>query len=369
LLTVKDPTGNVVHGNEYDEEGRVVGQRDALGHLTQILSSSTALTEAITNPRGYTTTYRYNEDGLLVEERNALGGVTTYEYDDNWNVYKVTDPLGRIAQSQFDKKGQLTEFTNPLGDKTRINRTESYSGKNLLLSRSLELTDVMGNKLTELVDYHRQLLTIKSPQGNTTTMKWSPNGSPLWSVDGEGSVTQYSHSRNGYLSGIQPIETVESSIIPSPLYQIERSADGKVLEEKLNGQGVRIEYDSYGRPVRQVDAEGKVSSVAYDTRGQIKTLKDQTGNETYFERDAQGRVVEEKDGRGKSILIEYDSNGNVKKKIDRLGRTTLYEYDELDRRVRETWVGPNGVENQIRTSYDAVGRVIEESDKEGFYRY
>ena len=83
------------------------------------------------------------------------------------------------------------------------------------------------------------------------------------------------------------------------------------------------------------------------------------GNRTNFIYDACDRLTREIDPLGRATAYEYDLVHNVTGMRDRENRRIEYEYDELDRRMRETWIGTSQV---IDYTYDKASRLTSVSD-------
>ena len=124
--------------------------------------------------------------------------------------------------------------------------------------------------------------------------------------------------------------------------------------------------------IKQIDAEGKEVNYQYDLDGRQTKVIDGNGNETVteyndaasgscsscsgtngegqpsktiyptytqeYKYDSRGRKTEEKDvlsaTEAYSTQFSYDSVGNLIAQTDKENRTTTYQYDELGRRVK-----------------------------------
>lgn len=58
---------------------------------------------ALSDQRGNTTTFSYDELDRVIARRDPLGFATTYEYDPEGNVIATVDRLGRRTTINYDK--------------------------------------------------------------------------------------------------------------------------------------------------------------------------------------------------------------------------------------------------------------------------
>ncbi|MGV9341403.1 hypothetical protein [Streptomyces sp. NPDC003688] len=105
----------------YDHRGRVVRTEGVDGILSGTLTyDDTARTTAYTDSQGHTSGHRYNDNGLVMEETDALGHVTRTEWDEQGDKpLTVTDALGHITRYVYDGAGNPAELVLPDGSVTR----------------------------------------------------------------------------------------------------------------------------------------------------------------------------------------------------------------------------------------------------------
>lgn len=127
-------------------------------------------------------------------------------------------------------------------------------------------------------------------------------------------------------------------------------------------------YDSRGRKVREIDADGKITLYEYDIVNNLIGISDRNRNRTSFKYDDLDRQVQMTDARNEIMRYEYDKVGNNTADIDRLGRRTEYEYDNRNRLVKET----DAINTQIadplqrkstRYTYDDFGNMLTSTDE------
>jgi len=130
-----------------------------------------------------------------------------------------------------------------------------------------------------------------------------------------------------------------------------------------------MEYDARGRVVRQINAEGGVTSFTYTDAGQLKTLTDPVGNTTSYEYDDQNRPVKETNELGKSRLFEYLAGKMMAKKTDRNGRVIMFEHDDFSRVVAEKWFEADKVVKTLAFEYNALGHLTKVDDGTAVFDY
>ena len=350
LLTITDPAGVVVLRSEYNAAGRLVRQFDALGNAIAIAVDPGANTQAVTDRRGFTTTYRFDANGNLAQMTDALGGIKSFEYDANFNVVSETDALGRVTRSEFDARSnlvreldpaggqrllsfnpqsQITALTNPLGQTTNF----SYSNTGNLT----RVTDPSGRQNQLAYDSTGGMTGFIDALNNRIGIDYDAAGRPNRLVDALGKAVAITYNADG-----KPVAT--SRVKTNP----DTGAQSTVLTQ--------YEYDALGRPTRVTDAEGRVATTVWNRWNKPERFTDRRGSVFNFEYDAQGQLTRIQYPDSTETVYVYDSEGNKLTETDRTGRITAWEYDALGR-VTAT-VYPGGARST--TEYDAVGNPVRE---------
>lgn len=175
----------------------------------------------------------------------------------------------------------------------------------------------------------------------TTEYRYDANGNISHVIDPIGRVTTYTY--DGYDRNISRTDPL------GRISYISYDSRDRVVKQTLSASGVlvsevRYEYDSVGRPTRQMNMRiegGSVQSsghrearISYDTAGRILTTQ-----------DALGRVT----SRG------YDSLGRLTLTTDPLGGQSRTTYDRRDLPVStELLTSTGGVRAKTTMSYDSV---------------
>jgi RHS repeat-associated protein len=113
-----------------------------------------------------------------------------------------------------------------------------------------------------------------------------------------------------------------------------------------------------GNPLTITDADGKVTTFTYDTRGLLLTSKDALNQTTTFTYNAQGRLLTTTDPLNRTTTLTYDQAGNVATSKDALDRITTFEYDTKNRlkKVIDPLLG------ETIYTYDANGNLLTVKD-------
>jgi RHS repeat-associated protein len=229
---------------------------------------------------------------------DPAGNRTTIEYDLVWNKpTKIIDALGNVTDMTYDTNRNLIQLRTPSSQLTTIDYNQ--------YGQPISVTDPMGNTVTAEYDGYGNLLKTTDPLGNSATMKYDSLSRLIESTDARGRKTTYTYDLMNRL---------------------------KEVKDSLNGI-TKFDYDLNGNLLSVTDAKGQAISYTYNSKDKVVTTRDQLGRiETY----------------------QYDYNGNLLKMTDRKGQVTNSTYDKFDRLTRIDYGDGSYTEN----TYDAVRRLI-----------
>lgn len=378
LETVTDPAGGVTRYS-YDSAGRILTITDARGitYLTneyaplgaeqvvkrQIqadggvwdfryltvpalgLTGVFARTGAtITDPRGNTTTYRLDSNGLTKEIVDALGQSTRLERNARGQVLTITDPLGRVSRFEYDAAGNLTRTVDPAGNVDAFIYEPTFA-------RVTSATDPLGNVTRFSYDNGGNLVEVTDPLGNVTRIAYDAVGQPISTTDALGNITTFTYDAVGNLVRI-------ADPLGNAIGRTYDSVSRLISQTDPRGRITRFSYDELNRITQILDALDGASRFAYDANGNLVSLTDARGSITRYGFDSMDRRVTRTDPVGASELFEYDALGNLVRRVDRKSQASIFTYDPLNRWVRSAFADGTFAE----FTFDAADRLVQALD-------
>ena len=350
LLEIEDARGISPVRSEYDEDGRLIRNIDALGNVI---------------------TYTHNLDARQQITTDRLGNITVYEYDERGNVLQVTDALGNVKSSTYDVNNNLTSSTDEIGNTTTITYADSLNFNkvtsvldplgNLHMAsydaegRLLSVTDRIGAISTNAFNPDGSLASRTYPDDRSYTFEYSEDGNLAEEMDALGCVKQYAYDLNGNLS-----------LYRNPRGYAEQTTNnvyGKVVSEVLtrtlpSGQVETMvttyEYNSNNQLLKTTYPDGATYEFEYNLIGQKTAEIDELDRVTTFEYNALGYLIQINHPDNTIETYDHDAEGRQISHVDRLGNETRFEYDAVDRLIRTIY--PDGT--FITRNYDPAGRLV-----------
>lgn len=178
----------------------------------------------------------------------------------------------------------------------------------------------------------------------------------------DGSVIDYTYNFAGDLISVEDQEDNVTTIsyLTNPKHYLDEIVD------PLGRRGVRTEYDASGRLVAVIDANGNRVEQSFDPAAFSGTRRDANGNVTNIFYNDRGNVLREVDPLGGVMQYAYEDPANPDKEtriVDKLGRVTQQQFDARGNLTRR--VDPAGgvttnqynAQNSVTRTSDALGRV------------
>lgn len=387
LSSVTNARGITELRNAFDAEGRVVRQEFADGGVISYAYDDDRMRVAMTDQLGNESTYVH--DGLFrtIEVRRG-DAVERMDYSEKNLKTRVTNPRGLTSRYQFDEVGNLTCAENPLGERTTyeynalnepvrgaVDGTMVFRNEYDERGQILRTVDAVGNETRFSHNEEGDVTSITRADGSVATFEHNALGMMTTAVGPQGAVERYEYDERGLLAARVDANGNRMSFEHDALGNVTRmvNAEGNHRSYKYDacglllrmvdydGTSVSYEYDAMGRPIRFVDKDGNESRREYDAMGQLIRDVDAAGAATTFQYDARGNVAKVTNALGISVGFEYDLNGNRTKMLLPDGTSTRATYDLLDR-VRSV---SDGLDNTTYYRYDAMGNLVLEVDPLG----
>jgi len=342
---------------------------------------------ALTDPKGNTWSFNYDQYGRLTDNSNPLGQKKTYQYDKMSRVTEVKDPAGNITTVTYDALNRLTkkDIQTPAGGHSIADYTYDAVG-NLLsasndsssvsfvydaLNRAVETTQAFGGKsytIGSAFDAVGNRIAMATPWGrysytydalNRVTSIVNPQDITVtFSYDAVGRRTKKVIFRNApeILA-----ETSYSYDAAGQLLSIVNKAGGKVVAF------ANYEYDAAGNRVKKEDQDGTIK-YRYDASNRLITAEpvpmDMAAAEVFiydrnrrydrgawdYKYDAANRLLE-----NSTYTYTHDLNGNLTGRAKKDDNSAIsYAYNP-EQQLSEVTTP----EHKVHYRYDPLGRRIE----------
>ena len=327
----------------YDEKGRLTKETDALGNVTESVYNDSGELVAKIAPNGLTThfsyrngqltqiqqdkaVWRYQHDrwGHIIKQTDPLGQTTSYGYNEHGLIESITHPDGGVHKLKWNRNGHLVDETTPQGEIIRYRY--DILGRLRLRQDSLGVTEMSYDRSGRLI---KQVL----PGGKACFYEYNAYSKVTKFTDEQGRVTTYDYEF--------PLHLVTKKTNPDgSTLQYRYDNPFHFVSEIINerGEHYQIDYTPTGHVQREVTFDGRQFVYEYDAHTQL-TAKTEIGSEgteltTRYAYDAQGKLIEKILPDESIVQYSYDLLGNLIGVDD--GRWPLaYTYDVLGRLTTE----------------------------------
>ncbi len=361
-------------------------------------------------------TFAYDSQGRAVSSQhigtvNNVSGQAVERYSFYYTAAgntTVANPLGAMHSYNFSsivKTPRITGTNQPGGAGCNAaDNAVSYDTNGNIISR----TDFNGNRTTYTYDLTRNLETSRTEgltaAGSTTaatrtiTTEWHPALRLPVKITQPGQETRWVYNEHGHViektrtdtaTGLSRTWTTSysySASVPGAVQQ--KTEDGPrtdvndvtitdsyppdalctgghlgcrgQISQLTNalGQITQISrYNAHGQPEQTIDANGLVTTLAYD--GRQRLISRSTGSETtQLAYDNQGQVTQLTRPDGSTLNYSYDGAHRLTQLSDSLGNAIRYTLDAMGNRIREDRYDPSNQLSQTqRREYDQLNRL------------
>ncbi|WP_158708944.1 putative adhesin [Streptomyces sp. NRRL S-920] len=354
LQTVTDARKTVVIVNEYDEQGRVKSQTDALKNTTYFKYSKNGQFDQVdvTAPDGGVWTDVYYKN-VLFTQLDPLNNKSYYRYDEHFNRTSAVDAETREIKWDFDASGRLKRRSSGASDESW-----TYDKSGNVASH----TD--GEYNETLFGYTDDLLTsVTAPLGQKTTYEYNPTTKLLEkSTTARHNPTLYGYDTAGNLTSVTTPEHNKSTYTYDGSGRIKTAVDprGNAPGADPAKYTTAFEYYPSDRLKSVTDARSNTTAYEYDAAGNLHKVTDAKKRDTVYGYDEAGHLTTVTDPVGKIRKTGYDKVGRVNAATDRTGGTTTWLYDKAGRQsqmvtARGNVTGADPIKYTWKYGYDKVG--------------
>jgi len=371
LTSMTDATGQTLNF-AFRGDGQLESV-SCLSRVTTLEYNDDDRLEVITDPAGQTTTFVYNEEGLIWKIKDTRGqDAVTYEYD--WLGREVSQQLydqtliTTLYEGDDEGFSEMESAYNfSLGSYSAIHFADNYSCPRILVITE-DLTEVSPTRVSvffhdrdgNLVCRDDLAVPMGSFEGqeesifNRTVMEFNDvHGRHLMSrmINPNLAETRYGYDDEGNVTRVEDhygntTEFIYAQEIDSPLNPLHKNLLRKVIRPgaSLSVPSLEMVYDENGYLERVYDEKRNFTDYEVNALGLVESVTDRRGNTTTMTYDptthrlltitAPSDVSDPNSGR--TVTMGYDSFGNVNSIKDGLNNEVLYQFDAVDRVTQVT---------------------------------
>ena len=310
----------------FNDYGAVTSIKDPLNHTSRVTwDLDEVLMDDRTDANQVLTDFTYDEHGNVLTESTGQWTVTyTYYPETHFDppylknrVHTKTDRNGHVTTYTYDSRGNLESESTELGTADgRPARTVTISHTYDELGDRLTSTDGRGHTTHFLYDEHGFVEESRNALGHTTIMNTDERGRLREQTDPLGRRT------------ILDVDTLDRVVQRRVVYEGElKSLD-------------TFEFDDANRRRTTTDSEGRETITDFDLEGRVVQITDAEQGQKVFEYDGEGNKVLESlwfnaDTPRHDITFIYDEAGRLDQRIEPLGRVTDYDHDAVGNSTQE----------------------------------
>ncbi len=374
---------------QYDEKGRCVLTRDALGNETvKQFAPNQAYPSLVTTPEGEETAYEYDQVGRRMAVSNTYGNVHL-SYNSRNFVTKRTDGEGNVSRWFYSRMGNLVSYYPP---GSWEEKKEGYGFLYNLQERRVDTVSPMKNHHRLFRDFDGNITREIHPvsyqergedgEGTRYEYDWYGNQIRIFYADG-GCERRFYDPDGNLIKQVMP-EAYDPETDDGAGYTYTYDPMGRLsrIEDPDGNLAHSYRYNGHGQTVWEADGEGTEHFYEYNGLGLksrervgIRKEKDVVFYRvTAYEYDLQGNKVGEAYGQEEvagdkdpetwhRISFAYDRDNRLVKVWDEFGAEARYAYDCLGNLTMEEQVIEEGIRRHIRYSYNKNGWRVRKEER------
>ncbi len=358
LVALADEMTRDVTRFSYDAEGNVTRKVDAMGNATEMTYNRNNRLLGTRDANGHLQLNEIDSMGAVVATTDAMSALTRFDYDGFGSVIQVTDAVGKATRMEYNLLGQVVRTVNSRG------------------TAQVTLYDDLGR--VECV-----VAAAGTPEEQRSWSYYDAGDNLVSNRNNIGVINEYQYDACGKMVKQILARGTSGEKVDETIYDARGLA---VSRKDSRGYWSHVGYDALARQVSTTDALGHVSQELYDNLGNVISSIQPNGRTVQTDYDKWGRAVRVRDGnditetgydvldrvvsktdwRGIRAANFYDAVGNLTNAVEALGTPeqsgTVTVYDAGNRPVRR--VNANG--GSVVTAYDALGNKTSFTDELGY---
>jgi RHS repeat-associated protein len=308
------------------------------------------------------TTIAYNGSGKAISITDPATRITTLAYDvGNTKLAGITDPDNAVWGYGYDSAYRLTTLTDPRSKMTsyaygtgRVTTVTRADNSTLLLT-ALELQGIPASGTGTQANPATPVLAAGAVSAYTdarnniwnTRMDWLGLGEPTQQADPLGDLSNAYRDANGF-----------PWLVANPLGQRTRNFFDTLenITEAVNADDTHHQatYNGFSEPLTQTDELGNISTMTYDTSGNLTQMKDALSHITTMTYSSHGFLLTTTDPLSHTTTLGYDSRSRETSSTDALSHTATMAYDSASDMTGQTDMRGN----PTTYTFDAEGRLL-----------
>jgi YD repeat-containing protein len=325
----------------YDDNGYLTREVDPdSGYTNYVFDGDYNLLTKTTSDGSWT--YLYDSNNRVTKQTAPDTGETVFDRDSNGLVTREVNPRGHISLYLYNSSGQMTRMKGP------------YSGDEPTTFVAYEY-DSWGNR-TKVIDENTNSTTYGYDSYDRLTSVATTAGTRSYEYDGVGRKTKETDPTDAYTEWYYDTRGFVTKIAGS-------AAGGGGCSSgcgKASGSGQLGDYyySDGGKLTKFVDLKSNETVHHYDAAGRRTQTVDPLNYETDYTYDAAGNLLTMTDANDNTTTNTYTDGGRLASVQNGASNTTSYAYDSEGRQTLVT----DGAGDTRKTYYNSMGRVTKVED-------
>lgn len=291
--------------NTYNELGQKVSNSDLNNGLTTTYSYEPILQRlaTITSPNGSVVSYTYNSNEIIsTSTLDEIEKVNSEKFDASGKVIETFDDGGTISYTYFSS-GNPKNITTP--GNTSVNMLYDNFG------RQTQLNDPGAGIMTYAYDEFDRLISQTDANGKTIEISYDVLGRTTKKEYSSGAIINYEYDPDGALGMLKLTQLIPGTddgfIAHTTSYEYDDFQRLKEKTEQFDDKTLthQLEYDQFGRVIKQTYPGGFVTAQEYNEFGFMNLISDGNQNSLWQCNGLTNRLQPQQSTYGENIGVDY----------------------------------------------------------------